>query len=109
MSETFLTPDWKRYESIIFQSSITSTAVHAGQIAGLEEKEAAAVEAEDFESAAILSADLDSLKAQAAHVQADIRSADAACDHAVQSAASRWFLLRPDGLQAATLTASISL
>ena len=55
----------------------------AGQIAGLEEKEATAVEAEDFEAAATLSADLDNLKAQAAHVQAQIRNADAACDHAV--------------------------
>lgn len=89
MSGTFLTPYREKYESIILQSSITSTAVNAGQIAGLEEKEAAAVEAEDFESAATLSADLDSLKAQAAHVQADIRRADAACDHAVHFAASR--------------------
>ena len=62
-------------------------AVHAGQIAGMEQREAAAVEAEDFEMAASLSADLDSLKAQAGSVQADIRSSETACDQAVRPAA----------------------
>ncbi|KAK9865949.1 hypothetical protein WJX84_011892 [Apatococcus fuscideae] len=55
----------------------------SGQIAQLEEKEAAAVEAEDFEAAASFSADLDNLKTQASSIQADIRNAEAACDHAL--------------------------
>ncbi|KAK9867803.1 hypothetical protein WJX84_004969 [Apatococcus fuscideae] len=61
----------------------SQAAFLTGQIAGMEQREAAAVEAEDFEMAASLSADLDSLKAQAGSVQADIRSSETACDQAV--------------------------
>ena len=60
--------------------------VFAGQTADLEQREAAAVEAEDFETAALLSAELDGLKAAAATLQASIVEADLACSHAVRPA-----------------------
>ena len=56
----------------------------AGQMTQLEEGESAAVEAKESGAAAYLSSELDTLKAESSSLQANIHSADAACDRAVR-------------------------
>jgi hypothetical protein len=58
---------------------------YAGDLEQVMAAEAAAVEAEEFERAAGLSADADSSKQRLAQLESALRRADAACEAAVSS------------------------